>query len=124
VRILLLTCVLIVLPLMAWAGDTCRCDDGCTPAAMLSFAVDDCCKLITIACIRAKYTPRCDWPEHQCPVPLTPCTCDTCVEPACHKPAVPYTPCGSYCIEPACHKPAVAAVLCDSCDADPCECGE
>jgi hypothetical protein len=127
VRILLLSLLLIAWPLAAWAGDSCRCDDGCSPDAMISAAVDDCCKLITIACIRVKYTPRCDWPEHQCPVPYTPCDCGKCIEAPCHKPVVPCAPCGSYCIEAACHMPVVAVYPADAgvcCAADPCACEE
>lgn len=113
------------MPLAAAADDGCQCGaDACTPEALISAAVADCCRLITTACIQAKYTPRCDWPEHQCPTPLSPCNSDICIEPACHKPAVPCTPCITYCLEPACHKPAVVPVICNTCAVDPCECGD
>jgi len=113
-RIGVFTLLLIVLlPLSgAWAADDCDRD------LELKAAVD-CCRIITAACVIAKYRPLRDWPPHQCVLPCEPCCASLCIDPPPHQPVVPCEPCGWLCLPDDCHLPAVTADPVEVCE---CEC--
>jgi len=99
-----------LLPLgWAWAAD------DCDREIELDAAID-CCRIITAACVVAKYRPLCDWPPHQCVVPCAPCCVPFCVDAPPHQLVVPCEPCGWLCLPDDCHLPAVTADPIVSCE--------
>jgi hypothetical protein len=98
------------------------CDDHSVNIAVDSAcaAASDCCRQITIACVELKYRPLCDWPAHQCVVPLAPCAPELCLERVCHKPVTPCYPAApNPCLPPVCHKPALVVIPEAPCPVEP-----
>jgi len=114
-RIVVIACLL-VLSLAGTGQASGDCGES-SPCAAIEACAADCAKVFELACIRVKYTPRCDWPAHRCAVPFFPCDRRVCIDAPCHMPVTPCEPCGGWCIPPACHKPVVGADPCDPCPA-------